>query len=67
MREQIQAEYDRNFRNEMLSGIVSETIAYDESLDEFLNYVTENKTCEDLDDKMDCGDEIYEHTKRIIS
>ena len=67
LREQIQAEYDKNFRNEMLSGIVSETIAYDESLDEFLNYVTENKICEDLDDKPDCGDEIYERTKRIIS
>ena len=51
----------------MFSGIVSETIAYDESLDEFLNYVTENKICEDLDDKPDCGDEIYERTKRIIS
>ena len=64
---QIQAECKDNFKNEMLSGIVSENVEYDETLGDFLDFVTQNSTNQDAGEKTDYGNKIYKNVKKYFS
>ena len=64
---QIQAECKDNFKNEMLSGIVSENVEYDETLGDFLDFVTQNSRNQDAGKKTDYGNKIYQNVKKYFS
>lgn len=64
---QIQAECKDNFKNEMLSGIVSENVEYDETLGDFLDFVTQNSRNQDAGKKTDYGNKIYKNVKKYFS
>ena len=66
LQEQIQTECKIDFLNEVRSGVVEESIEYKETLDEFLNVVTQNWKNKSSMDRMDIGNEIYKTIKKII-
>lgn len=61
LQQQIQEACDENLRQAICSGIVSESIEYDETLGNFLDYIVQNEKIEIISDRSgtDVGSQIH--------